>query len=141
MMNRSLFVIAPIIAATLLTGCYRPFGAQRDRWPDDLYPQIVTIGILRNDFFYNQPVVTPEQDGKPMSVSVNVRLKEGANENSIACQYRFIFFDERGVPLESEPAWQYRMIEPRINTNLQGFAPDLGAVDWNCEIRKDRKVR
>lgn len=130
--------LAVLVSAVALPGCYRPYGAQADRYPDDRYPQIVTLGWLRNDFFYNQPVVIPERDGRPMRVSVNVRLKEFAFEKAIPCQYRFIFLDEVGIPLDPDPAWQYRKIEPRVITNLQGFAPDIGAVDWRCEIREDR---
>ena len=46
-----------------------------------------------------------------------------------------------GQALDPDPTWHYRAIEPKVKTILQGSAPDIGAVDWRCEIRKDRAER
>lgn len=140
-MKTSLFALPTLTLALLLNGCYAPGSADPDRLPDSRYPQIVTYGNLVNQFFFNQPIVTPEKDGVPMSVSVNLRLKEGYTSKEVPCQYRFIFLDARGTPLDADPAWQYRNFPPRINVNLQGFAPDTGAVDWLLEVRRDRVER
>jgi len=142
-MKRTMMLVIPMLLCTvLLTGCYRPYGAQPDPMPSAQYPKIVTQGWLRNDFYeFDAPDVTPEAGNRPMSVSVYVRLKEFAWEKSIDCQYRFIFLDEHGAPLDPDPTWHYRQIEPRVITTLQGSAPDIGAVDWRCEIRQDRRER
>lgn len=138
MKRTMLFVIPALLFSTLLAGCYRQYGTEPDRTPVAEYPKIATLGWLRNDFFqFDAPIVTPEQGNRPMQVTVSVRLKELAFEERIACQYRFIFFDERGVPLNPEPMWHFRLIEPRVATYLQAGAPDTGAVDWRCEIREN----
>lgn len=137
-MTRLAFIIPMLLLSTLMIGCrYTPGSASPDRLPDAEYPQIVTLGDLKRQFFYGPPVVVPERDGRPMRVNVEVRLKEMSWESDIPCQYRFIFLDQDGVALDPEPAWRWRNIPPRVKVTLQGSAPDIGAVDWRCEIRRD----
>lgn len=132
-----------LIALTLLTtlaslGCYRPGYARQDPIADEDYPRVVTYGILHNDFFYSPPVITPQEGNRPMSVSVDVRRKEPRWDYDLPIQYRFIFLDGAGVPLESDPAWQWRNVPSRVKVNLQASAPDIGASDWRLELRKDK---
>lgn len=142
-MTQSMRLLAPLfVTALVLAGCrYTPGYAKEDRLADEDYPQIVTMGVLHNDFFFSPPVVTPQQGNKPMSVSVDVRRKEPRWDKDLPVQYRFIFLDGAGVPLNPNPTWQWRMVSPRVKTNLQGFAPDIGASDWRLEIRKDQVER
>lgn len=137
-----LMMTLPMIAAVLMmTGCYTPGHAGVDPVPDSEYPRVVTTGWLDNDFYVNAPIVVPEDQSRPMRVTVEVRRLEPASNRELPCQYRFLFFNEFGEPLNADPAWQYRSIEPKVKTILQGSAPDIGAVDWRCEIRKDRAER
>lgn len=139
MKRTMLLMVLALFCTTLLVGCYRPFGAEPDRYSVSKHPKVYTLGWLRNDFYLmGAPIETHEQDGKPMKVSVTVRLREAAWESPIACQYRFVWLDAQGAPLDPDPTWQYRMVEPRVRTVLQGSAPDIGAVDWWCEIRQNR---
>lgn len=140
-MRRLMMLVIPVtlLCAMTLVGCYKPWGAMPDKYPKQKHPKIYTQGWLRYDFYeFDSPAVVPEEDGRPMSVTVFVRLLELAWEKPIACQYRFIFLDENGVPLDPDPSWRYRQIEPRSVTPLTGSAPDIGAVDWWCEIRQNR---
>ena len=139
---RLLLTIPMLAAAILLTGCsYSPGAADVDPIPDANYPQVVTYGWLDNDFYVDAPIVVPEKDGRPMRVTVEVRRLEPAFNRELPSQYRFIFLNEYGEPLDADPAWHYRAIEPKVKTILQASAPDTGAVDWRCEIRKDRAER
>lgn len=141
-MNRLIPIFA-LTLATLATGCsYTPGHADPDPIPSKQYPKIVTLGWLDNDFYYDAPIVKQEEaTGKPLKVSVSVRRLEPAWNRELPCQYRFIFFDEDGAALDPDPTWHYRSMEPKVATILQGSAPDSGAVDWRCEIRKDRAER
>lgn len=135
-------VTAPALVAILtMAGCYAPGAADADPLADENYPKVVTFGWLDNDFYVDEPIVVPEHEGRPMRVTVEVRRLEPAFNRELPSQYRFIFLNEFGEPLDPDPAWQYRAIEPKVKTILQGFAPDTGAVDWRCEIRKDRAER
>lgn len=137
-----LLMMIPMLAAILMmTGCYTPGHAEADPIPDAKYPKVVTTGWLDNDFYVDAPIVVPEQDGRPMRVTVEVRRLEPAWNRELPCQYRFIFLNEHGEALDPDPAWQYRSIEPKVKTILTASAPDIGAVDWRCEIRKDRAER
>lgn len=138
---RTLRMIPMLAAVLLMTGCYTPGSAGVDPIPDANYPQVVTYGWLDNDFYVDAPIVVPEQQGRPMRVSVEVRRLEPAFNRELPSQYRFIWLNAFGEALDPDPAWQYRAIEPKVKTILQGSAPDIGAVDWRCEIRKDRAER
>ena len=140
-MKTTHLLIAPaLLCTTMLAGCYTPYGAEPDRIPVAAHPKIVTIGWLSHDFFeFDAPAIKPEVGNQPMKITVSVRLKEWQWEKPIQCQYRFIYFDKDRMPLDPDPAWQFRQIEPRVATYLQGSAPDIGAVDYQCEIRQVRQ--
>ncbi|MGB0768702.1 MAG: DUF1425 domain-containing protein [Phycisphaeraceae bacterium] len=140
-MRRLTTTLTALLAAAMLTGCYTPGNASPDPIPNANYPQVVTTGWLDNDFYVGPPIVVPEDNGRPMKVTVEVRRLEPAWNRELPCQYRFIFLDENGAALDPDPTWYYRSIEPKVKTILQGSAPDTGAVDWRCEIRKDRADR
>lgn len=139
--KRLMLLLPSLCLAVLLAGCYAPGAADPDRVPDSRYPRIVTLGWLDNDFFFAPPKVVEEHDGKPMMVSVDVRRKEPAWNRELPCQYRFIFLDKNGIALDPNPTWQFRMMEPKTKVILQASAPDTGAVDWRCEIRKNRSAK
>lgn len=139
-MTRSLFAMCLLAGVVTLCGCsWAPGSAEPDPIPDSAYPQVVTMYGLHDKFFYSAPSVRPEENGRPMSVSVPVRLRR--SKYDIPCQYRFFFFDPSGRPLDPEPTWQYKNIPPRVQVFLEGSAPDIGAVSWRCEIRPDRVER
>jgi len=142
-MKTLMTLMTALFAAAMFTGCtYTPGYAKADPLSDDRYPQVTTFGWLANDFYVDNAVVKKEEDtGKPMSVTIEVRRLEPAWNRELPCQYRFIFLDRDGVALDPDPAWNYRSIEPKVKTILQGSAPDIGAVDWRAEIRKERAER
>jgi len=140
-MKRLLFALPILLCTMMLGGCYTPGHANVDPIPDAKYPKVVTTGWLANDFYVDAPIVVPEDQGRPMNVTVEVRRLEPAFNRELPCQYRFIFLDHTGAALDADPTWHYRSIEPKVKTILQGSAPDIGAVDWRCEIRKDRAER
>lgn len=130
--------LAVTFAAALFAGCkYSPGTPAVDRMPGTLYPQIVTLyGLDRGNLIADAPRVTPESD-RPMSVTVPLRTKR----REIPVQYRILFLDARGVPIDDDPHWQYAFLQPRARTFLTANAPDIGAVDWICEVRPDRVER
>ena len=138
---RHLLIVPMLAAVLMMTGCYTPGHADVDPIPDAKYPKVVTMGWLDNDFYVDAPIVVPEENGRPMRVTVEVRRLEPAWNRELPCQYRFIFLNEYGEALDPDPTWHYRAIEPKVKTVLQGSASDTGAVDWRCEIRKDRAER
>lgn len=140
-MKRTTLIVPALLGLLTLGGCYTPGHADPDPVSNAQYPKIVTLGWLDNDFYFDAPVVVDEAGGKPMSVSVGVRRLEPAWNRELPCQYRFIFLDHNGQALDPDPTWNYRSIEPKVKTILQASAPDIEAVDWRCEIRKDRSER
>ena len=127
--------------AFLFTGCtYAPGTPDPETLPGTAYPQVVGLdGLDDRELLLDAPRVAPEtDDGRPMSVTVPIRTKI---RKEIPVQYRFKFLDERGLPIGEEATWQYALLQPRARTFLTGNAPDIGAVDWLCEIRPNRVER
>jgi len=127
-----------VIAASLLGGCYDPVQAPGAGMPDplsaDAYPQIVVTDKISDYMGFHKPVVNVEP-GKPMSVVVPARLLK---EYAINAQYRFIFFNNAGAPLEPQMGFQYIRMPARVQVFMKGAALDTNAVDWRLEIRSAR---
>ena len=138
-MTRSLGFLSALFAVALFAGCaYSPGTPDPDPLAGTAYPQIVGLyGLDRGELLVDAPRVAAEDD-RPMSVTVPIRTKI---RKEIPAQYRFIFLDERGIPIGEPGAWRYALLQPRARTFLTGDAPDLGAVDWLCEIRPNRVER
>ena len=138
-MKRSTLLL-PVLFAVLMTGCtYAPGTPDPDPLPGTAYPQVVGLyGLDRGELLVDAPRVAPEDEGRPMSVSVPIRTKI---RKEIPAQYRFIFLNDRGLPIGEPAEWKYVLLQPRARTYLAGNAPDVGAVDWICEIRPDRVER
>ncbi len=123
-----------VIGLFLAVGCdtvKAPGAAEPDPLPASAYPQIAALGGLDGYLAYDKPVVNRPAD-RPMNVSVPIRLKSDAG---LKTQYRFIFFDQNGRPLEPDPTWQFTFLPARAQAFLEGSALDTDAVDWRLEVR------
>lgn len=125
-----------LVAATLaaLPACtYTPGSATDDPLPMSQYPQITVSGDdLLHETKLAEPPAVSVGDYRPMSVTVALRLEDHTDEK---VQYRFLFFDERRVPLDIDPGWKYTVLRGREKTYLQGSALDTTAVNWQLEVR------
>lgn len=136
MLFKATFVLA---AASLLMACqHDPVKAPGAGMPDPLfadeYPQIVVTDQIADYMGFHRPVVDV-QPGKPMSVVVPARL---INDYAINVQYRFIFMDSAGRPIEPVMGFTYMRMPGRVQQFMRGAALDTNAVDWRLEIRSAR---
>ncbi len=138
-MIRSMFATALLFVAALVAGCtYSPGTPDPDPLAGGAYPQIVGLyGLDRHELLVDAPRIVNDAE-RPMSVTVPIRTKI---RKEIPCQYRFIFLNDRGMPIGQPAEWQYVLLQPRARTYLTGSAQDIGAADWICEIRPDRVER
>ena len=139
--NASLSVcLLALLVLSLSTGCrYRPDGARPDRVSEQSYPEVTVQDSLRTRIVMSAPTVRNDA-GTPMSVTVPVRyipLRRRVifGNADVPAQYRFIFLQADGTPLDPDPAWKYITLPPRTQVFLTGAAMDLGATDWRCELR------
>ncbi len=127
-----------LVAVSLLVACHDPVKAPGAGMPDPLhadeYPQIVVTDQIADYMGFHKPIVEV-QPGKPMSVVVPARL---INDYAINVQYRFIFFDSAGRPIEPGMGFQYLRMPGRVQQFMRGAAMDTNAVDWRLEIRSAR---
>ncbi len=124
------------LAAFTLAGCdttKAPAGAGGDPVAQENYPKVVLDEPLRGWVTINSPVVTR---GDVLKVSTPVRLMSDIGQAS-RVQYRYIWLNESGAPLRSQPEWRYTVLEPRIQQFLTGNSLDR-AADWRLEIRSAR---
>ncbi len=130
-----------IALALVLGGCAAadhakaPPGPLRDPLPPQAYPEIVPTGGLARWLYFDNPIVTPGTDDRPMQVSVPVRMVYNEPRE---IQYCFQFFGADGRPLDSRKEWHWKHVEPRIRFFLEGNALQPEAVEWNLEIRPAR---
>lgn len=135
---RSLLMIAVAVALFVpLAGCRTkpPQAARDDRYAGNRYPEVVGIGELGGDLSVGRPQVTPGPN-PPMRVSVPVRLRRNEPQ---AVQYRFIFLDAAGAPVQDQFGWSYLTMQPRVQTFFSGRAVSPDATDWRLELREASK--
>ncbi len=126
-----------VILAGLVTmgGCdtvKSPETAGPDPLTKAAYPRVAAPADLGKYLYWGQPVVERGNEQTPMHVEVPVRLR---SDKAVRTQYRFIFFDEKGMPLRPIMEWRYHPLQPRTQTWYAGQATDPAAADWNLEVR------
>ena len=122
-------------ATLLLTGCYDPVKAPdpglRDPLVIQAYPKITVDRGLSRFLGFSDPIVEATPD-KPLNVTVPVRLLE---DYAVNVQYRFIFVDNKGRPIQPEMGFQYIRMPARVQVFFKGAALDTNAVDWFLQVR------
>ena len=114
-----------------------PPGGRADLLPIKDYPQIVATRGLDQWLAFSPAYVDPSTDLSPLRVTVPVRSLY--DKGQLRIQYRFEFFDERGLPVGPAPGYRFAVLEPRIQNNyLEGNAMETTAVDWRLEVRPAR---
>ena len=115
-----------------VTGCnHAPGAATPDPLAASEYPRVAALDSFKGHLVYDTPVVS-RPDDRPMSVSVPVRLTRSKEAQA---QYRFIFFDQHGRPLEADPSWQFTFLPAKAQAFLEGSALEMKAMDWRLEVR------
>ena len=130
-----------LFLAWALLGCASdpvkaPPGGRADLLPLADYPQIVATQNLHHWLAFSPAIETHGTDDQPIEVSVPLRSKY--DKSGLNVQYRFLFFDSDGRPLDDDPGYVFRHIEPRQQYYLESNALDVGAVNWRLEIRAAR---
>ncbi|HRX85922.1 MAG TPA: DUF1425 domain-containing protein [Phycisphaerae bacterium] len=112
---------------------HNPKAARQDQMAIEDYPQITALEHLDRVLVISDVV---EDKGPPLKVTVALRDERDDKERRI--QYRFFFFDERGVPENNNPDWRYKELPRRAAVYVDGNALDKNAVDWRLELRPAR---
>ncbi len=128
--------IASLVAFCCLTlliapACTTTWKAHEDPAWRVGYPQVQSEPGLSRFMRYGEPVVTP---GDPMQVVVPVRYQR--RQQSLDIQYRFVFFDDLGRPLNPDAGWRWTQLPAKRPVYLEGTATQAGAADWSLELRE-----
>jgi hypothetical protein len=110
-----------------------PGSAQPDPLPPVMYPKIEAAEGLSGFLKFDEPKITSES---PLGVSVPIRAATDFEDLNV--QYRFIFFDVKGVPIDPDRPWKYTKLASRRQEFLMGNALDSNAKDWRLQIRPAR---
>lgn len=126
------------LQAALMLGCKQdlvkaPGRIDADPLPCEDYPQIAVLEGLEGWLGAGKIV---EEPGPPMTVTVPVRALTDDDELNI--QYRFLFLDEKGVPLNRDPDWHDMRMPSRAQVFMRANALDSTASMWRLEIRPAR---
>lgn len=133
-----LALIVPMVVVGLSVGCTSERTKAPKRIDEDAlmaheYPQITVSRGLKGTITAGDIV---EEAGPPVRVTVPVRAL--TRRRDLHVQYRFMFLDEKGLPLNREPDWHYMRMPSRTQVFMQGNALDANAQDWRLEIRLAR---
>jgi hypothetical protein len=102
------------------------------------YPQITLSPELAGWVAADRPVVSQGEDGSgPLRVTVPVRTLVKRGE-TMRVQYRFVFLDSMGRPVEPQGDWRYVRLPANERRYFEGNALDGRATDWQLEIRTAR---
>ena len=106
-----------------------------DPTPIESYPRVVALDGLGPFLGVSAPTV--DRSTAAMRVTVPVRSLTDEGE-LLRVQYRFVFLDDRGRPVEPEESWRYVVIPWRTQVFMDSNALTSDAVDWRLEIRSAR---
>ena len=135
MFKHSIVLAGALMIAGLTACSTNPVPAEPDHYTQETYPQVVAMGDLEGALAVGRPAIQPAGGGKPMIVSVPVRLLDDEPANA---QYRFMFFDANGMPLEPAMEWKYVLLPPKVQTYLEGVSLQKEAADWRLEVQSDK---
>jgi uncharacterized protein YcfL len=133
-----MMMVGVVVAGVFgLAGCAtptEPFTPHGDHIPLERYPKITAPAELAR---YLAVSDTKVEVGDVMRVTTPVRLISKPGQWS-KVQYRYIFLDDRGIPVRSQPEWQPVTLEPQQQVFLTQNSLDSNARDWRLEIRPQR---
>lgn len=128
----------PLFAALVLLGSAcstdpAPSPGRPDPFPPPINnPQISVLSPdLRKWLGFQPAVVVPAGPG-PMQVQVPMR---SLAEYTYILDYRFLFYDERGLLLEPTMSWTTINLEPKEVIDLRANSLDSTARTYRLEVR------
>lgn len=130
----SLSGLCMLVAAGGCDKTMAPGAVQADPLAPQLYAKIAALQGLEPYLVMGTPPRV--EAGPPMRVTCAIRAKTDYEELNV--QYRYIFVDAGGVPLNNNPDWQYLRMQSRTESFFSGNALDKTAADWRLEIRPAR---
>lgn len=109
-----------------------PPGLAVDTVPHEMYPKVIGTGGLNQ--WLKVSAANVDSD-RVLKVSVAVR---SVAQRGINTQYRFLFLDAEGLPLDPDPAWKRQRISGGAQAFYVGNSTNDRATDWRLEIRPNQ---
>lgn len=128
-------MMTAILATAFLASChsYAPSSGLGDPYPAPVNdPQISVLSPELRPWIAFHPAVIDKDPEKPMLVEVPVR---NMTDRQYLVDYRFLFFDDRGLEITPTMGWQMMSMEPRQVVRLRGSALSRDAVSHKLELR------
>ncbi len=131
-------IAASLLASAALTlpGCKvqrdtSPYAGQPDPNRPNVNPRIITsTPDLMVALGFDEPIVVREND--ILRASVPTR---SLGDERYLLDYRFVFYDERGLEIEPVMGWRFIALEPREQRRIEARALDSRAQDWRLQIK------
>lgn len=137
-MNTKIIVITAALAGALaaVPACKvqrdtSPYAGQPDPDRPNVNPRIITsTPDLMVALGFDEPIIARENG--ILHVSVPTR---SLGDERYLIDYRFVFYDERGMELEPVMGWRFITLEPREQRRIDAQALDARAQDWRLQIK------
>jgi uncharacterized protein YcfL len=135
-MQRTLTLVLGLALLSGAPGCNTaPVAANADRVNIKNYPNIEVDASLGYWIVSSAPIES--RDGGILKVSTPIRF-ETSHQSDISIQYKYTFFDGRGMPISSQADFRYMQIPARTQVFLEGSALDANAASWRLFVRPAR---
>jgi len=139
-MNLKVLLGVGLVVAAGVSGCaQRRYSAPPTVVQDPAeYPQVVVSPELTGWLAADRPIAAYGENGSgPLRVTVPVRTLV-AKGQTMRVQYRFVFLDKLGRPIQPEGDWHYVRMPANTQRFFEASALDERATDWQLEIRSAR---
>lgn len=108
-----------------------PYAGQPDPDRPDVNPRIIaSTPDLMLALGFDEPIVVREND--ILRASVPTR---SLGDERYLLDYRFVFYDERGMEIEPVMGWRFIALEAREQRRIEARALDSRAQDWRMQIK------
>lgn len=137
-MNRHSLIASSLLACAALAipACTvdrdtSPYAGQPDPDRPNVNPRIITsTPDLMVALGFDEPIVV--SDSGNLRVAVPTR---SLGDERYLLDYRFVFYDDRGMEVEPVMGWRMFSLEPREQRRVEAQALDARARDWRLQIK------
>jgi uncharacterized protein YcfL len=120
-----------LVGAAMLAGCSKgPIGGRADS--AGVYPNVSISSLSLADKVRLNPANVSETEVGLARLTQPIRA---AADAGLAIEYRVIWFDRQGRPIEPMMTWRFKRLEPRVREFIEAEASSREAVDYEVQLR------
>lgn len=126
---------AALAAMWIVTGCASTDVVAGRYDTADHYPNVtLSERSLQDALGFQEPVISQTPSGL-MRVTIPLRAR---SNDELHLEYRFVWLDDEGAPVQPEMNWRPLRLEPRQPQYVSASASSAAAENYNFQVRWGR---